>query len=127
MIVKHGLAIGGGPCVDNPFVRPEAAQAAKAAQAVEDLARDFSEIFDEVEVTGTRRRWKDTGPIPRGRPAPRTKTDTGATMITSKAAGFCAECGDVYGKGERVVWRSESREILHADCYRGRGRRPDLR
>lgn len=92
------------------------------ASAVRDMERAGEDSFDEAIG---RRRWPGAGPTPKGRPAA-PKRDTSETLITARSAGFCAACGDAYAQGERVVWVALRREILHVECFRGQGRRPDL-
>lgn len=83
-------------------------------------------ILEEVEIIESQRRWPEAGPTPRGRPAKPTGRSAEQQVVTAQSAGFCAMCGDTYAQGERVVFLSKRREVVHRACFRGRGRHPDL-
>lgn len=68
------------------------------------------------------RRWPDAGPTPRARPVRRAdgsmQQPAGSdTMITTRAAGFCAECKDAFPKGARMVWRKATQDLAHLACH----------
>lgn len=76
----------------------------------------------EREGRETLRRWPEAGPTPRARAVRRPDGSTNSAppvdlVVTARAAGFCAICGDAFPKGERVVWRVATRDIAHLGCH----------
>lgn len=111
IIVSEGLEIrdaslvGGGP----------------SQVSLDDLLRRGEE---RIERERGGRRWPDAGPTPRARPVAREKPG-GDRMITTKTAGFCAECRDAFPRGERVVWRGATSDLVHVACHGRDGVRED--
>ena len=79
----------------------------------------FLDDLSSVEAA-PRRRWPEAGPSPRGVSREKKQQAQGDVVITAKSAGFCAECGDAYPKGARVVWQGKDRRIVHRECHSAR-------